>query len=348
MKKIISIIGARPQFIKHAPMQLELQKYYHALTIHTGQHYDKNMSDVFFNELNIPQPDYLFDIGGSKPQGEQTGMMMKEIEQVCLREKPDALLIYGDTNSTLAGALVGAKMHIPIIHIEAGLRSFNRQMPEEVNRIIADTFATLLFCPTQTAIANIANEGVTNGKVIICGDVMCDTLRMIEAKTEKRLSEEYNFVTLHRPYNTDDKDRLVSILTALNELDKKVIFPIHPRTISRMKDYAIDPNALTNIAFIEPVSYVESISWQKYANCIITDSGGIQKEAYMLKKRCITVRTETEWTETLEGGWNTLIFEDLSQLKSVISRPLGAYKDNLYGDGRAAENIVKTVLEHIR
>lgn len=347
MKKIISIIGARPQFIKHAPMQLQLQKHFQAPTIHTGQHYDKNMSEVFFNELNLPQPDYLFDIGGSKPQGEQTGLMMTEIERVCMREKPDALLVYGDTNSTLAGALVAAKMNIPSIHIEAGLRSYNRQMPEEVNRIIADEFAFLLFCPTNDAVQNLKREGIVHANIFVCGDVMCDMLQLIEGKTKPTLQQPYYFATLHRPYNTDDRSRLLEVLDTLNQLDKKVIFPMHPRTITRMNSYGIDKANFSNIQIIDPVGYVESISWQKYADCIITDSGGMQKEAYMLKKKCITVRTETEWKETLIGGWNTLVFHDLPAIKTIIKQPLGVYEPNLYGDGQASKQILDIIQKAI-
>ena len=243
-------------------MQMQLQKHFDAKTIHTGQHYDSNMSQVFFEELKMPKPDYLFDMGGSKPQGEQTGMMMTEIEKVCMAEKPDALLVYGDTNSTLAGALVAAKMHIPQIHIEAGLRSFNREMPEEINRIVADEFAHLLFCPTDNAIENLRKEGITHDRIFRCGDVMCDMVKIIEPNSRPLVDFPYYFVTIHRPYNTDDLDRLAAILAELNALDKKVIFSIHPRTVSRMEQYGISTAEFTNIVFIAPQSYVESISFQ--------------------------------------------------------------------------------------
>ncbi len=346
MKKILSIIGARPQFIKHAPMQLQLQKHFTALTLHTGQHYDDNMSAVFFNELNIPQPDYLFNIGGSKLQGEQTGIMMAEIEKVCLKEKPDAVLVYGDTNSTLAGTLVAAKMCIPIIHIEAGLRSYNRQMPEEINRIIADEFATLLFCPTQQAIENLKKEGIIHENIFLTGDVMSDMIQLVKDKLVKPAHTNYYFATLHRPYNTDDVVRLTEILRTLNGLDKKVIFFIHPRTLARMKIFGISESDYANISFIPPVGYLESISYQTYADAIITDSGGIQKEAYILKKKCITLRSETEWAETLQGGWNTLVFDNLTKIGEAIKKPVKDYLPNLYGNGNAAAKISNIIFKY--
>lgn len=344
MRKIISIIGARPQFIKHAPMQIELQKYFHALTIHTGQHYDSNMSDVFFNELGMAKPDYLFDLGGSKPQGEQTGIMMAEIEKIAEQEKPDAMLVYGDTNSTLAAALVAAKMNIPQIHIEAGLRSYNRSMPEEINRIVADEFAKLLFCPTQAAIDNLAKEGIQHNGIFLSGDVMCDTLKLVENKIKPKVDYPYYFTTLHRPYNVDDESRLLRILNVLNKLGKKVIFPIHPRTVSKVKSFGFQPEDFGNIEFIDPVGYIESVSYQKFSDCIITDSGGMQKEAYMLKKKCITIRSETEWTETLEHGWNTLVFDDLDSIQEKINELPGTYIEDVYGKGNAAKEIV----EHLK
>lgn len=344
MKKIISIIGARPQFIKHAPMQLQLQKYFRALTFHTGQHYDKNMSDVFFNELNMPRPDYLFDIGGSKHQGEQTGIMMTEIEKVCIKEKPDAVLIYGDTNSTLAGTLIAAKMNIPQIHIEAGLRSYNRSMPEEINRIVADTFAFLLFCPTQQAIDNLKKEGIAHDGIFLTGDVMCDTLHLVKSKIKRLYNDgPYYFTTLHRPYNTDDEARMKMILTQLNDLDKKVIFPVHPRALNRMKNFGMDVKNYNNIIFIDPIGYVESVSYQSYAAAIITDSGGMQKEAYMLGKKCITLRSETEWTETLANGWNTLVFENIREIPEVLKSRCGKYVSGIYGEGNAAKVIVEII-----
>ncbi len=343
MKKIISIIGARPQFIKHAPMQLELQKHFNALTVHTGQHYDKNMSDIFFNELNMPPPDFIFDIGGSQKQGEQTGIMMTEIEKVCLIEKPDVILLYGDTNSTLAGALVACKMDILQIHIEAGLRSFNRKMPEEINRIVADEFAHLLFCPTQKAIENLKLEGISHDGIYQTGDVMCDTLMLVKSKIKRMYDSNYYFATLHRPYNTDDELRLKLILEQLNNLEKKVIFPVHPRALNRIKNFDIEIINYPNIIFIDPIGYVESVSYQSFADAIITDSGGMQKEAYMLGKKCITLRSETEWTETLINGWNTLVFENISEIPKILKAPCGERFSDIYGKGTAAKEIVEII-----
>lgn len=347
MKKILSVIGARPQFIKHAPLQLELQKHFHTLTIHTGQHYDTNMSEVFFNELQIPLPDFLFDIGGSKPQGEQTGIMMTEIEKICVQEKPDALLIYGDTNSTLAGALVGAKMSIPIIHIEAGLRSFNKAMPEEVNRMVADEFSTLLFCPTRQAIENLKKEGICHDGIFLSGDVMCDTLYLVKDKIKEQTKEPYYFATLHRPYNTDKRERLEKILSVLNDLDKPVIFSIHPRAVSRMHSFGIKRSDFKNIRFIDPTGYVESLSYQNFSVAVITDSGGMQKEAYMLKKKCITLRSETEWPETLTNGWNTLVFDKPEEIKEVLQLSPGKYIADIYGTGKAAKEIAEIIKKNI-
>lgn len=342
MKKIISIIGARPQFIKHAHVQLELQKHFVALTIHTGQHYDKNMSDVFFNELNIPAPDYIFDISKYKLHGEQTAAMMVELEKVFLVEKPDAVVIYGDTNSTLAGALVAAKLKVPIIHIEAGLRSFNMEMPEEINRIVADRLSSLLFCPTDVAIANLNNEGIKSG-VYKCGDVMYDTMLLVKDKIRRVLDIPYYFATIHRPYNTDDAQRIAKILSVFESLNHKVVFAIHPRTVARLAAFGIDKARYSNIIFIDPLGYVDSLSYQLYSECVITDSGGMQKEAYMLRKKCITIRSETEWVETLLGDWNQLVFEDLEEIPVAINKQPKEYVEQVYGDGNAAAEIVGAI-----
>lgn len=347
MKKIVSIIGARPQFIKHAPIDLALKKYFKTITIHTGQHFDFNMSNIFFQELNISDPDYTLILPKTTLQSAQTAAMMTQIEELLIKESPNAVLLYGDTNSTLAGALCAVKLSIPIIHIEAGLRSFNRNMPEEVNRIITDVFSYLLFCPTNTAITNLKKEGIDHNRIFNCGDVMKDTLDLVENKLNRMVDFPYYYVTIHRPYNTDDLERIKYILYVLNLLNKKVIFSLHPRTKNILKSNLIDLASFNNINFLDPVGYLENISYQKYSECVITDSGGMQKEAYMLKKKCITIRTETEWVETLNNGWNTLVFENLEDIRTIIDRNYGNYIPNLYGDGKSAINIVETINQFI-
>lgn len=343
---IISIVGARPQFIKHAPVQLALEKSFRALTIHTGQHYDTNMSGVFFKELGIPTPEFVFDQRGASLQGAQTGKMLAEIEKVLLAEKPKCVLVYGDTNSTLAGALAAAKLNIPVIHIEAGLRSFNKQMPEEINRILTDQLSDMLFCPTDSAVENLKKEGVSDSKIFRSGDVMCDMLRLVESKLTPKVGGKYYFATIHRPYNSDVPDRLRRIFEQFQSLNHPVLLAIHPRTKASLESAQIAPTFYPNIQFLEPQGYLDSLSLQKYSEAVITDSGGIQKEAYILKKKCITIRKETEWEETLAEGWNQLVFEDLDSLKSRLLRTPGSHNENLYGDGKASEQIVNHITNY--
>jgi UDP-GlcNAc3NAcA epimerase len=345
-KKIISIIGARPQFIKHAPVAVALSKKFQSLSIHTGQHFDENMSRVFFDELNIDKPDFLLDLGKPATHGAQTAMMLQQVEEILMNEKPDAVLLYGDTNSTIAGSLAASKLNIFIIHIEAGLRSFNREMPEEINRVVTDHLSSLLFAPTQTAIENLKKEGITKG-VYLTGDVMCDSLEMMKPFLERKSTKNYYFTTLHRPYNTDEGDRLVRILRVLNSLDKPVIFPIHPRTSNLLNSRGEDLNAFPNIEFISPVGYKDCLSYQAYSDCVITDSGGIQKEAYMLEKQCITIRKETEWVETLNGGCNTLVFERPEKIKDIVEEKRKLRFEKLYGNGHAAEEIASIIENHL-
>jgi UDP-GlcNAc3NAcA epimerase len=346
MRKIISVIGARPQFIKHAPVSIALSQRFQSLSIHTGQHFDENMSRVFFDELKIARPDFFLDLPKGASHGKQTGIMLEQVEEILLREKPDAVLLYGDTNSTIAGALAAAKLNIPIIHIEAGLRSFNREMPEEINRIVTDHLSSLLFAPTQTAVDHLKNEGIVKG-VYMTGDVMCDSLEMMKPFLEKKSSGKYYFTKLNRTYNKEDKERLVHILKVLNELHLPVIFPIHPRTSGLLRNWGIDHSSFKNIQFVDPVGYRDCLSYQAWSDCVITDSGGIQKEAYMLKKQCITVRKETEWVETLEDGCNTLVYNDLGDIKKVLEMKNTLTFKNLYGDGRAAEKIASVIETHL-
>lgn len=335
--KIVTIVGARPQFIKVAPVSRELRKAHHEVLVHTGQHYDDAMSAVFFRELDIPEPDYNLGVG-SGTHGEQTGEMLKRIEPVLLAERPDWVLVYGDTNSTLAGALAAAKLHIPVAHVEAGLRSFNRNMPEEINRILTDHISDLLLCPTWTAVENLRREGITEG-VHLVGDVMHEALLWAaeRARTKSTILErlglserEYLLATVHRAENTDDPARLQAILDAFMALDEIVVFPVHPRTQARLNALGFSVN-ISRLKLIPPVGYLDMVRLEQAACAILTDSGGIQKEAYWLGVPCITLRDETEWVETLEGGANVLVGADRerivvaareSKAKSVRRGPL--------------------------
>ena len=309
-KKILSVVGARPQFIKLAPIAGVLKGKYDHIILHTGQHYNKNMSDFFFKELNIPKPKYNLGIG-SFPHGSQTAKMISGIEKILLTENPFLVIVYGDTNSTLAGSIAASKLNIKIIHIEAGLRSFNRTMPEEINRILTDHASDYLFAPTKTAMNNLKNEGLS-GKSFFTGDIMVDSIKeniTFALKNSEVLnkikSSEYYLLTLHRPYNVDNINTLDKILKELNKTGKEIIFPIHPRTEEKLKKKNKD--SYGKIKFFPPFGYFDFLALQKNAEKIITDSGGIQKEAYILKKPCITLRSETEWIETVKSGWNILI-----------------------------------------
>jgi UDP-GlcNAc3NAcA epimerase len=347
MKKVLFIIGARPQFIKHAPIEIAAKGVFNTVSVHTGQHYDYRMSQIFFDELKISKPDYNLGVHGGD-HGQQTGRMMVDLENVVVSEKPDFVVVYGDTNSTLAGALVASKLHIPVVHIEAGLRSFNKSMPEEINRIVTDHVSSVLFVPTETGVNNLANEGITQN-VFLIGDVMYDMIRICEKHNVIQSNnngngnqDAYYFATIHRPYNTDDLNRMHEILSAFDNLPLPVKFAVHPRTRQRI-DQSFDIHSFKNIHFSEPLSYFDNIRAINNSELVITDSGGIQKEAYMLKKKCITVRSETEWVETLKNGWNTLVFEQIDKMKEAIDRPTGEYINGLYGDGDAAVSIIEVL-----
>ena len=345
MIKIITIVGARPQFIKHAPLSIKLNESFIHKSVHTGQHYDSNMSELFFDDLGIKKPDYfLKEIHKFKTHGTQTAEMLSQIEEILVEEKPDFVLVYGDTNSTLAGALAAVKLNIKIVHVEAGLRSFNNNMPEEINRILTDRISSLLFCSTELGRNNLLNES-NKGDIFICGDIMKDSLSLVSSSLTRDINFDYILATIHRPYNTDDKNRIYSVLKILNHLDNKVIFPIHPRTNKLLDKFEINKEQFSNIIFIEPSGYKEFISLLNFCNAIITDSGGIQKEAYMLQKKCITLRSETEWTETLKGFWNELVFEDLDEVSIALARePIESEYDNdVYGIGSVSDNIVKQI-----
>ena len=346
MKTILAIVGARPQFMKHAALAGLLRAHFRLRTLHTGQHYDAAMSDNLFEELHLAPPDYQLNAGSASTQAEQTGTMMSGIERVCSELRPDALLLYGDTNSTLAGALVAAKAAIPIIHAEAGIRSYNRAMPEEVNRIIADTFSSMLLCPTSAAVENLEREGISHDGVQLSGDLMCDMLERARPKLRRLMAPPYYFATIHRPYNTDDPERLATILHSLNGLAHPVMLPLHPRTATRMLRAGLDASFYANIRFTAPVGYLASLSYQQGAECIITDSGSVQREAYMLRSKCITLRSETEWEETLINGWNTLVFEKPGSIRQLVGQKPGAYTPRLFGDGMAAKRMVAQIAAH--
>ena len=344
MKKIACIVGARPQFVKHFPLELALRKAFLVHTIHTGQHYDDNMSKVFFDDLGISKPSSHFHLTKSS-HGGQTAEMLEQIEQVLLQENIDILLVYGDTNSTIAGALAAAKLNIPIVHVEAGLRSFNRHMPEEVNRVLTDHISELLFCSSEVGRENLKREGISAG-VNTCGDLMKDALQILVPRLKQQLEKPYGIATFHRPYNTDDYQRLTTILDMLEQHPLHIVFPVHPRTKSVLNKHNYDFDRHSSVEFINPIGYIEMLSYQKYSDLVITDSGGIQKEAYWLKKKCITVRSETEWIETLNGQWNTLVFDNLNEIIDNKEPDEKTFDDGLYGDGKASERIVNVIADH--
>ncbi|MEY2828184.1 MAG: hypothetical protein RIQ33_42 [Bacteroidota bacterium] len=356
MKKIVTIIGARPQFVKAAVVSRAFSNsnQLNEVIIHTGQHFDKNMSDIFFDEMQIPKPNYNLNINGLG-HGAMTGQMLEGIEKICIDEKPDYVLVYGDTNSTLAGALAAKKLHINIAHVEAGLRSFNMRMPEEINRILTDRISDILFCPTETAINNLKREGYANitTRIVKTGDVMYDAA-MFYAKTSEQKStvikknklNDFVLCTLHRAENTDDINNLKSIFSALNKIAEQhqIVVPIHPRTKK-----IIEQNSLTaNFLMIEPVGYFDMIELLKNCNLVMTDSGGLQKEAYFFNKNCVTLRTETEWVELVENGYNIIVGADEEKILAAYSTMLNKENDfklKLYGNADAGNQIVNELLK---
>jgi UDP-GlcNAc3NAcA epimerase len=349
--KIISIVGARPQFIKCAPLSRELRKSHQELLIHTGQHYDPEMSQIFFDELKIPKPDWHLGVG-SGTHGRQTGEILAFTEKILMRERPDLVIVFGDTNSTLGGALAAAKLHIPVAHVEAGLRSFDRTMPEEINRILTDHISDLLFCPTRTATENLAKEGISRG-VYMVGDIMVDAIRhnLEIAELQSPILEklgltdnDYAVATIHRPGNTDNRENLTSIVEALGESGKKIIFPVHPRTKKYLTEFGLWERLPGNIHGIDPLGYLDMLKLMRHASKIVTDSGGIQKEGYVLGVPCITLRENTEWVETLTGGWNILTGADKKKILSALLTGARAKSDNsAFGKGDTAERIVKII-----
>jgi UDP-GlcNAc3NAcA epimerase len=347
MMKIASIVGARPQFIKCAPLSRLIRRRHREILIHTGQHYDPELSRIFFDQLDIPRPDA--DLGvGSGPHGDQTARMLWGLEEILLKEKPRVAMVFGDTNSTLAGALAAAKLHIPVAHVEAGLRSFNRLMPEEINRVLTDRLSTLLFCPTETAVKNLEREGIVAG-VDNTGDVMLDAVRQHAARAEEssqilsRLDLDpggYYLATVHRAGNTDRREHLGNIVAALGKLDRPVILPIHPRTRRALRAHNLRPAKGSALRLVDPIGYLDMLVLEKNAHKILTDSGGMQKEAFFLGVPCITLRQETEWPETLQDGWNTLTGADPGAIARAALRPPPDIPPAApFGDGRAAERM---------
>ena len=381
MKKIITVIGARPQIIKAAAISRAIKNNFSdkilEVIIHTGQHYDENMSQIFFEELEIPFPNFNLNVG-SGSHGEQTAKMLEGLENIYVQEKPDAVIVYGDTNSTIAGALAASKIHIPVIHIEAGLRSFNKAMPEEINRIACDHMSTLLFTPSETGHRNLLNEGIKNDqkeaasidnpKIYLCGDIMYDNSLYFSAMSEQKseilkeleiTTDEFILCTIHRDTNTDDTANLNAIFRALLRIQKtstlKIVLPLHPRTKDKMtsnldNSLLLEITQNRNIKIIQPLGFLDIISLEKNARLIITDSGGLQKEAFFFQKPCVILREQTEWIEIIENG-NALIaganeLKIISSVETLIKRTDFTYP-NLYGDGNAANFICKKITEEL-
>ena len=347
--KIVTVLGARPQFIKAAAFSREIAKHTNIseVIVHTGQHYDQNMSDVFFKEMNIPLPKYKLKTGG-KNHGAMTGQQLEKIEEILLTEKPDLVLVYGDTNSTLAGALAATKLHIPIAHVEAGLRSFNKKMPEEINRILTDQVSDYLFVPSVGAKQNLLNEGVGEEKIFVVGDIMYDVSLYYKEKMVKPNWFDSlnltNFIlcTIHRAENTDDAEKLGDIFKGLELSKKDIILPLHPRTVNKIKQYGLD--IPQNIRVIEPIGYLEMVWLEVHCDLVVTDSGGVQKEAYFHGKYCVTLREETEWVELVEGGLNRLVVSDFEKIQWACEQ---LFEHNpsmgIYGDGNTARQIIREI-----
>jgi UDP-N-acetylglucosamine 2-epimerase len=344
--RILTVVGARPQFIKAGPFSRAVRQRHTEILVHTGQHYDPSMSRVFFEELSLPAPDHHLGVG-SGSHGAQTGQMLERLEAVMQRESPDAVVVYGDTNSTLAGALAAAKLGIRVAHVEAGLRSHVRDMPEEINRIVADRVASLLFAPTQNAVDTLAREGITDG-VTMTGDIMYDALAQqapIAAQKSTILRDlaltrgGYVLATVHRAANTDDPHRLADIIDALSLLHEPVVLPMHPRTRAALLGTDIEVEAPVRV--IDPVGYLDMLALEQHARMVLTDSGGVQKEAYLLGVPCVTLREETEWVETLVDGWNVLTGSNAERILAAArrERPRGD-PPPIFGDGHAADRMV--------
>ena len=354
--RVLSIVGARPQFIKAAPVSRALRERHVEVLVHTGQHYDHAMSDVFFEELGIPKPDVNLGVG-SGSHGEQTAEMLVPLEKLLLRERPDCVVVYGDTNTTLAGALAASKLDMPVAHVEAGLRSFDRRMPEEINRVVSDHLSRVLLCPTPAAVGNLRAEGIVDG-VELVGDVMLDTaLYQTRSADESDTLASFGLVpagyllaTVHRAGNTDSREHLTAIVEALTSLDRPVVWPVHPRTAKMLAAYGLEDRVVArgDVRAVTPVSYGVMLALLRGAAGVLTDSGGMQKEAYFFGVPCVTLRDETEWVETVEAGWNVLAGADAAAIVAAagrLERP-DTHPD-LYGDGHAAQRVVAAIERHV-
>jgi UDP-GlcNAc3NAcA epimerase len=355
MIKILTVVGARPQFIKAAVISRLVCDVYHKqiteVLVHTGQHYDQNMSDIFFADMDIPKPSFHLEVN-EKTHGAMTGKMLNKLEELMLSEKPDMVLVYGDTNSTLAGALAASKLHIPLVHVEAGLRSFRKKMPEEQNRVLTDHLSDYLFCPTNTAIENLTNEGIKKG-VYNVGDIMLDSFNYYNSllSTKKLnfgsidtnyLNRDFALLTLHRAENTSDKMILQNIFSNLSILDKQIVIPVHPRTNKVISDFELDiPN---NIHMIPPVGYFEMLYMLNHCSYVLTDSGGLQKEAFFAGKKCFTLREQTEWVETLSNNWNTLLDPSQDFMEKINISEVPRIKQNHFGKGNTGEEILNILI----
>ena len=354
--KVLTVVGARPQFIKAAPVSRALRAAGHTeFLVHTGQHYDRQMSRVFFDEMQIPEPDINLEVG-SGSHAAQTAQMLGKLEQVMQTNQPDCVLIYGDTNSTLAGAMAAAKLPPSLAHVEAGLRSFNREMPEEINRVLADRCSDYLFCPTQTAVDNLAREGITDG-VSLVGDTMFDAVLQFGKVAEDRSTildqlsltpKEFLLATVHRAYNTDNPETLRGILTAFIDLNETIVFPVHPRTRERINQLGLG-FADGPVKMIEPVGYLDMLMLERSARLILTDSGGMQKEAFFFGVPCVTLRPETEWTETVAAGWNVIAGVTPAGINQAVNDTVWPADSpaQIFGDGAAAQKIVKHLADQI-
>ncbi|QLH74745.1 MAG: UDP-N-acetylglucosamine 2-epimerase (non-hydrolyzing) [Methanomassiliicoccales archaeon] len=349
--KFLSVVGARPQFVKLAPIHRAMKRHEHVI-VHTGQHYDYKMSQVFFEVLNIPEPKHNLGIG-SGAHGEQTARMLSAVEDVLMKERPDVVIVYGDTNSTLAGALAAVKMLMPVAHVEAGLRSYRRSMPEEINRVLTDHISSILFCPTDVASDNLRKEGITKN-VHVVGDTMAQTLLEMCPRLDRSMVERYGvrvggyvLATVHRQENADSRKNMSEILSAMADLGMDVVLPLHPRTVKNLNSWGMMDKALSskNIKVVEPMDYVTFTAMEKHAAHILTDSGGVQKEAYILKVPCTTMRDETEWVETLDGGWNVLAGASKEKIVQAVLRPRPDAPQISYGDERVSERIVHILEE---